>query len=290
MPIQQPYRHAFPKPSLLKWWLAPMFVLTLLAGVLLPATAAPAVSRATYYVSLGDSLAQGLQPVGSTHHGYADQLFKLARQRPQYSQLRLEKLGCGGESTASILHPSYCRYRNGSQLAEAVAFLDAHRGAVSFITLTIGANDIGDCFGDIGCALGQIQQNLPVILSTLRAHAGPNVPIIGTNYYQPDLSQWFDDHAAAEAAASSVVAFNDFLEGLYGNAGSPVADVETAFASTDFTHFRRLPGAGLVPLAVYNICTWTWMCTGPPRGPDVHANTDGYAVIARAVARTLRAT
>ena len=110
-------------------------------------------------------------------------MFKLERQQPQYSRLRLQKLGGGGESTASILHPSYCRYRNGSQLAEAVAFLDAHRGAVSFITLTLGANDIGDCVGDIGCALGQIQENLPVILSTLRAHAGPNVPIIGTNYY-----------------------------------------------------------------------------------------------------------
>ena len=109
-----------------------------------------------------------------------------------------------------------------------------------------------------------------MILSTLRAHAGPNVPIIGTNYYQPDIAQWFDDHAAAQAAADSVVEFNNFLEGLYGAAGSPVADVETAFASTDFAHFRRLPGAGLVPLAVYNICTWTWMCTGPPHGPDVH--------------------
>ena len=272
-----------------KWFFAPAVAIALLLALLIPATPAPAASRATYYLSLGDSLAQGLQPVGSTHHGYADQLFKLERQQPQYSRLRLQKLGCGGESTASILHPSYCRYRNGSQLAEAVAFLDAHRGAVSFITLTLGANDIGDCVGDIGCALGQIQENLPVILSTLRAHAGPNVPIIGTNYYQPDLAQWFDDHAAAQAAADSVVAFNNSLEGLYGAAGSPVADVETAFASTDFAHFRRLPGAGLVPLAVYNICTWTWMCTGPPHGPDVHPRTEGYTVIARTIARTLRA-
>ncbi len=271
-----------------KWWIAPAIVVAML-GAMIPAAPAPAASRATYYVSVGDSLAAGDQPVGSLHHGYADQLFKVERQRPQYSQLRLEKVGCSGESTETIMHPSYCRYRNGSQLAEAVAFLDAHRGSVSFITLTIGANDIGiDCGGDIGCALAQIQQNLPVILSTLRAHAGPDVPIIGTNYYQPDIAQWFDDHAAAEDASSSAVAFNGFLESLYAAAGSPVADVETAFAITDFTHVRRLPGAGLVPLAVYNVCTLTWMCTGPPHGPDIHPTTAGYTAMARAIARTLR--
>ena len=283
--------HAHP---LRKWWLAPAIVVAMVVALLIPAApapAAPTASRATYYLSLGDSIAHGLQPVGSSHHGYADQLYKMVRQQPQYSQLRLEKLGCSGESTATIMHPTYCRYRNGSQLAEAVAFLDAHRGAVSFITLTIGANDIGiDCGGDVGCALAQIQSNLPVILSTLRAHAGPNVPIIGTNYYQPDIVQWFGDHTAGEAAASALVAFNDFLESFYAAIGSPVADVESAFASTDFTHVRQLPGAGLVPLAVYNICTWTWMCTGPPRGPDVHPTTAGYTVIARTVARTLLST
>jgi hypothetical protein len=108
------------------------------------------------------------------------------------------------------------------------------------------------------------------------------------SYYQPDLVQWFDDPAAGQAAAASLVAFNDFLESFYAATGSLVVDVQTAFASTNFTDFSRLDGAGLVPLNVFNICRWTWMCTGPPRGPDVHANTQGYAVITRAFAATLR--
>ena len=123
MLIKPTYAH-----PLRKWFFAPAVAIALLLALLIPATPAPAASRATYYLSLGDSLAEGIQPVGSTHHGYADQLYKLERQQPQYSRLRLQKVGCGGESTASILHPSYCRYRNSEQLAEAVAFLDTHRG------------------------------------------------------------------------------------------------------------------------------------------------------------------
>jgi hypothetical protein len=29
-----------------------------------------------------------------------------------------------------------------------------------------------------------------------------------------------------------------------------------------------------------NICTYTWMCTAPPLGPDIHATDLGYRVIA----------
>jgi len=29
------------------------------------------------------------------------------------------------------------------------------------------------------------------------------------------------------------------------------------------------------------VCTWTWECAVPPRGPNEHANQAGYAVIAR---------
>jgi hypothetical protein len=107
------------------------------------------------------------------------------------------------------------------------------------------------------------------------------------NYYSPDVAQWFDDAAAGEAAAASTVAFNNFLESLYAGAGIPVADVESAFAVTDFTTLAELKGVGPVPLSVYNACTLTWICTGPPLGPDVHANNDGYGVIAEAFAAVL---
>jgi hypothetical protein len=37
-----------------------------------------------------------------------------------------------------------------------------------------------------------------------------------------------------------------------------------------------------VPRNVALICTWTWACARPPRGPNEHANSAGYRVIARA--------
>ncbi len=256
-------------------FLAPFVAVALLAGIVVPAQAADAVSRRTYYLALGDSLAEGLQSVGPNLHGYANQLYRDANADDR--SLRLKNLGCGGESTASMIEFSRCHYRAGSQLDEAVAFLDANRGSVAFVTITLGANDFSiDCGGDLGCGFGQVQANLPYILSTLRAHAGPGVPIVATNYYNPDLAFWFDDPDAAVATSSGSVVFNNFLEAIYADAGSPVADVETAFASTDFSTLVRLPGKGLVPLSVYNICTLTWMCATPPFGPDVHPNTKGY--------------
>jgi hypothetical protein len=52
--------------------------------------------------------------------------------------------------------------------------------------------------------------------------------------------------------------------------------VAGAFSTDDLT-----PVNG-VPLNVLRICQWTWMCAPAPLGPDIHANTTGYGVIARA--------
>jgi lysophospholipase L1-like esterase len=183
-------------------------------------------SKATYYLSVGDSLAQGFQPIGGPHtnspasgyaQGYAEHLWKLARR--QFTQLRLEKLGCGVESTATMVANSRCAYPEGSQLDAAIAFLDAHRGDVAFITVTLGANDLFvDCNGSTACAAQQVGVNLPLILRTLRAHA-PGVPIVGMNYYRPLVVAWFDDPAAGQAAAAATVAFNNFLESIYAAFG-----------------------------------------------------------------------
>jgi len=276
-----------------------LFVAVAGAVAALVATAgggAQAASKATYYLSLGDSLAQGFQPIGGPQsaaappgydQGYADQLFKLVRDR--YSQLQLVKLGCGGESTVSMRFgsqaptvarscgpPSFYAQDypdGGTQLAEAVAFLQAHRGSVAFVTIDIGANDV---LGPSG--LGAILSNLPVILATLRAAAGADVPIIGMNYYAPGAPQAWSQGGIAglQAHVALADAFNDLLENLYGATGDPVADVETAFSVTDFT---LVDGT---PLDVLRECEWTWICTPPPLGPDIHANNNGYSVIAQA--------
>jgi hypothetical protein len=84
-----------------------------------------------------------------------------------------------------------------------------------------------------------------------------------------------------QAQVAGIVGFNDLLERMYTAAGDPVADVESAFSVTDFA-----PVDG-TPLDVVRECEWTWICTPPPLGPDIHANNAGYGVIAQAFADQL---
>jgi lysophospholipase L1-like esterase len=263
--------------------------LSLLAAVALLVAASPAAAgdKVQYYVSLGDSLAQGYQPIGGPwsplgfpgyNQGYADQLLKLERGR--YEQLRLVKLGCGGETTTTmILGSPWCGFAAGSQLAEAESFLRAHRGEVAFVTLDIGGNDV---LSPAGGGVAAIQANLPSILAALRAAAGPGVPIVGMSYYGPGLVSWFADPSSLPARVAALVAFNNLLEGIYAAASARVADVEGAFSSTDTAI------VGGLPLDVLRICQWTWLCVSPPHGPDIHPNTSGHAAIAEAFAKELR--
>ena len=225
---------------------------------------------ARYYVSLGDSYSVGVQPIGQpplfeTDQGYAHQLYRLLHENDP--RLDLVKLGCGGESTRSMrfgsVDPSEgfsCgppgfylhRYPHRTQLAEAVAFLHAHRNHLSLVTIDIGGNDV---LG--GGGVPQVEENLPVILSDLREAAGPDVPIVGMTYYDPFLAQiWFTtfDLAALQEEANSH-GFNGVLESIYGSFGDPVAEVDQAFSNNDTT---TQPGG--LPLDVQRLCEWTWIC------------------------------
>src|SRR5215831_9559396 len=107
-----------------------------------------ASAPAVYYLALGDSLSQGVQPDASgasvrTRYGYPDQLYTVLRSRQP--GLRLVKLGCPGETTVTMIHGGICSYAGGSQLAAADRFLRAHRGRVWLVTLDIGANDPNSC-------------------------------------------------------------------------------------------------------------------------------------------------
>src|SRR5579875_706753 len=106
---------------------------TAVAGAL-PAAAAShhaGAPAASYYLSLGDSLAQGVQPnfqgvSVETQQGYPDQLYTaLHLDNPT---LQLVKLGCPGETTTTMIKGGICTYPKGSQLRQAAAFLAARRG------------------------------------------------------------------------------------------------------------------------------------------------------------------
>jgi lysophospholipase L1-like esterase len=265
-----------------------------------PGTAHPAAGRRArphYYLSLGDSLAAGVQPdpAGAslpTDDGYADRLYAVLR--PGTPKLRLVKLGCSGETSFTMIHGGTCHYPAGSQLAEAIRYLRVHRRHVSLVTIDIGANDPNSCF--LGAPLGKVAScmnsrvrltvaDLRTILSRLRAAGGHRMKIIGMNYYVPELSEWFHGHSGQELAVlleRLVHGYNNLLSHVYHRYGVRVANVFAAFHSSDFTDRATLPTRGPVPRNVATVCELTWICTPAPQGPNEHANGIGYAIIALA--------
>jgi lysophospholipase L1-like esterase len=263
-----------------------------------------------YYLSLGDSLSQGVQPNDQgksveTNVGYANDLWHT--EQLQIPRLQLAKLGCPGETTTSMRTGvgSLCTYTDGSQLAQALDFIAHHN--VAFITIDIGANDVLPCellltgvvplppavvtCFQTGAAkvfsnlTGQFLPSGVGILPALRA-AAHTVPIYAMNYYDALLAHWVTGPTGQVIAGQSVplaTTFDGLLSNEYSAFGIPVADVSAAFQTTNFT---IVPTVGL-PLNVFLICSWTWGCTPPPVGPNIHPNETGYGVIAAAFANTI---
>jgi lysophospholipase L1-like esterase len=264
---------------------------------------ATATTAHSFYLSLGDSLAQGVQPNAqgvsvATKQGYPDQLFTaLHLGNPT---LKLVKLGCPGETTATMINGGICSYSTGSQLAQAAAFLASHKGHVQLVTIDIGANDLNPCLGlptlnqIVVCLEGvfpQIQTNLTSIMNTLSTASGSGEPpIIGMTYYDPELANWLKGDAASKALAKASIAlaqaFGNLLGGVYKAFGAKVADVFTAFHTSQFAARVTLPAFGKVPKALGYLCSYTWMCAAPPVGPNIHANQLGYGVIANTFLNT----
>ena len=261
--------------------------------VLCTANSAHAVAP-RYYLALGDSLAVGVQPTVRgdvpTNQGYADDLYALYHTR--IPNLRLAKLGCSGETTKTMIVGGVCRYPLGSQLLQAVSFLQRHD--VAFVTIDIGGDNVYRCFSLAGingtCVIEGTAAaiiDLPQIISVLRAVA-PTVPIYAMNYYDPFLAAWTIGPAGQVLAAQSLdltLAFNNVLASIYAGFGIPVADVAAAYHITDLTPFF---GTG-IPLNVLVSLTWTWMGLPPPLGPDIHPNAVGYGAIAAAFVNVIGA-
>jgi len=251
---------------------------------LAPGARADADSATRYYLSLGDSLAVGFQPNGDVGHGYAEQLHAmLAATDPK---LELVKFGCGGESTTGMRFGTQpattvlsCtvphRYPKGTQLAEAVSFLQAHKNKVALVTIDIGANDLSrvnaqgnavNCLlQPAGCAaqVAAMEQNLAAILAELKAAAGPDVPMVGMTYYDP-FAPLCVSNPSLLFVCSRVDAVNAVLVDTYAAADVLVADVAGAFEND------------VLVSAATHVCSWTWFCA---QG-DIHPNATGYAVVA----------
>jgi len=280
--------------------------MTIVVGALVPSMATSLTASAAtahrdrgphYYLALGDSLSVGVEADVPTDRGYVDRVYSVLRQRDPSLQLR--KLGCGGESTDSMIVGDpwlECTYGSSahpipSQLAAAIEFLRTHRGKVDLITLNIGANDLvqANCQGNTDCVnwvRGRIRQSLRFILWSLRSVA-PEVRIVAMDIYNPVLGAWFmgpDGQAAALQADAGLRAINEELRAVYTDFRIPVAPVGAAFSSYDLTTVIDVPGYGSVPLGAARACQWTLFCEGQG---NFHPNDEGYRVIGDTVLATV---
>lgn len=279
---------AISRPSLRRFrTTCSILLIPLLIGVLLcpaPASAAGGlVGPKADYLALGDSLAFGYQPNFDWTHGYADQWFADLQRRQTKGYTNY---GCPGETSATFInggcpHAELKRsFYAGPQLAAAVAFLTAHQGKVSPVSLDIGANDMIRDLDPSTCTvngsgwdadLAALDQNLtgvilPRLVAALTDRRGVRTgDLVMMNYYDP----WQNE---CPNAVSYVVQLNQQLAADAAQFGVPIADVFAAF------------GGAATPNP--NICTDTWMCSV---FHDIHATGgvvgepgNGYGVIRRA--------
>ena len=195
-----------------------------------------------YYLALGDSLSYGVQPnklglpPSGFHTGYVDVF--AARLRTQAPKIQVVNYGCPGESTVTFarggcpwlvagspLHQAF----HGSQMNAALAFLAAHRGRVSPITLTLWSNDLTAfttaCKSSLACERARAPRELVAFASRLGSilhrlrGAAPGAEIIVTGAWSEDVDHLAQtnplyralDAAIAKAAAGSGARFADTL-------------------------------------------------------------------------------
>lgn len=232
-----------------------------------------------------------------TKRGYANYL--VALEAAKGVSLQLTQLGCRGESTATMISGGdLCYKAPDSQLADAVAFLRSHRNQTGLVTVELGYNNIGACIGATALAascahsrVSVVNQQLPQILSALRAAAGPNVTIVGLGHADPFLAWALNGPTGAAKASASLKTMqllNSTLATVYSSFSIPMVDVATAFNMTQSTP-TTLAGVGTVPLNVAQACQMTWMCRPHPLPANMHPNNSGYQAIAAAIAAVLPA-
>lgn len=264
------------------------------------------------YLSLGDSLAAGslANAAGDTiypsNKSYTDRLFSKVQGRFG-DGITHEKLGCDGEKTTDMLTgaETKCAYATGTQLGDAMAILAT--GEVVLVTIDIGANDINRAArlcnfepGCVGAAANDIVTNVVIIMTALRS-TGYTGPIVGMNYYNPNVAAsigYFPgapgplapDPAFAVLSDTLAVGFNAGLEWAFGLFGAHVADVYGTFASGDFGDDGgkwQKKGNG-IPDNADAACRLTYMCPKGDAKANIHPTKKGYKVMAGAFWQIVR--
>ena len=265
--------------------------------------ASPPVS--SIYLSLGDSVAAGTQ--GSdpfTDDGYTSALFRRVKHRIGLTEH--VNLACPGDDTNEMVaaengpdggsacygEDSIFGFSDLSQLEAAEAFLGDHQGSIGLITITIGANDLLLCEEPtpecVNAVVANAAFNLQAQILPRLVAAAPGVPIIGMNYYNPNLAYWLVPGGEALATQSNalVAASNQVLEDSYAAYGVPVADVESAFRMLD-DRGRRTPVNVIATCAYTLMCEWDFRGFALSEPTDIHPSDLGYRRISWAFIRTM---
>ncbi len=279
----------------------------LLLALALPSAAHGAEKKRSFYLSLGDSYAVGFQKTGpdtgkTTRNGFANQLVRKARRRGH--RLKLVNLGCGGETTTSILErktpcagsaPGAPSYAGRTQVAAAERFLRRHKGEVKLITVSIGGNDVTACARAaepvpcVATAIEGIKTNGRALVKRLRKAAGKKTRIVGITYPDVILGGWVSGvQADRDLASLSVVAFrqliNPALKDVYGSVKGRFVDVTAATgAYGSLEEMTTLAPYGEIPVPVADVCRISYYCAYR----DIHLTTEGYGIIAGLIAKTL---
>jgi lysophospholipase L1-like esterase len=255
-----------------------------------PASVPAATTRSVYSLALGDSTA-----MWNGSRSYPDLI--VSHYQATVPHLTLDDMACSGETTSSMITHSLCA-PGGSQYNNALSFLHAHAGNIALVTIDIGGNDVVNCIygpNPTTCfanGLKTMQKNLATIVNGLRAATHPGVPIIGMNYYDPLLGDWLAGPGPTRTLAVNVMAgvatLNKDMTQVYAKVAVPVANVATAFHSSDMTHFVSSPW-GRIPVAVDRACTLLDVTChrNAPEDFGDDPNDSGAVVIAQAFEKTV---
>jgi len=240
----------------------------------------------SYYLALGDSIAYGFQPAKQRaglppsrfNTGYVDVF--AARLRTIAPKIQVVNYGCPGESTKTFTHGG-CSGRGdvkglhdayqGSQLDAALAFLRAHPGQVSPVTLTLFGNDwfplvFDTCKGNVACVrkrapneIASFGSRLTSILERLRA-AAPTTEIIVTGAWNIDPDQLQQ------------------LSPIYRSLEASIARAATAAHARVAKMLPVFNPPGSLRTQRARLCALTFICS---KG-DPHPTDAGYRVMADA--------
>ncbi len=246
-------------------------VVLLIAAVLtspwdsVPSPPAERVGPKAIYLALGDSIVEGGAP-GVPTAGY---VFTFAATMPN---TRLIDYGCSGESSTTFIE-GHCPYPNGSftgtQLEAALAVIRANPGAVSPVTLGLGANDLFSVTG-LGCGVEQratsmlntYESNMRSIIERILTALNGTGDVVVLNTYHP-----------YQNVCSGYPRSRQVFRELNARLASVAASYDVAVVDVYATFGNNRPPPN--PL----VCEYTFLCDRN----DVHPTKAGHDAIATAL-------